>query len=292
MGTWRLSNFTNARVIWVNEDFGWDISGSPTLDYQPPGPPSPVWGRILIQLNLSAAQLFLDGSSTPVSYDDLPDNFGIDEITCLPKNWMKDGVNLFTANFPVCQEVNPGGGDVFRGAASAYYWTIEPVGLGEYQLSALTQSDITLADPYDGIGYPPVFTKWNGFLRTFLSQASFNIVFQEMSAQFGAYLMNVFLEHENGVDADGFLDLSNEAWSVFGTYDEFEPPPNPLIYPIGGVSFGGDATFSLLLDASGIYTLTPDVYHDELYQRTGTTATTTNVMIPNPFFKTGFIGDK
>lgn len=43
----------------------------------------------------------------------------------------------------------------------------------------------------------------------------------------------------------------------------------------------------LFADASGIYTLVPGKTTDTLYDRTGTT---TEVKIPNPFAKTGFIG--
>lgn len=46
-----------------------------------------------------------------------------------------------------------------------------------------------------------------------------------------------------------------------------------------------------LVDPSGIYTLVPNQKHDALYERGGV-ITSQNIKIPDPFFKTGFIGDQ
>lgn len=77
--------------------------------------------------------------------------------------------------------------------------------------------------------------------------------------------------------------------TITGTESIITPPVYPDFVMSGGIDLGGGATIQALTDASGIYTLIPGQYHDELYQRVGTTASTINVVIPTPFFKTGFI---
>lgn len=296
MGTWKLTGFTGLEAIRYTDigHYWWEISSpydaSPSLDFQPGGSigPESVWGNILLRLGYG--QLYLDGSVTPTAYEDLPDDFGIDSITYNTPSWLRDGVNPFTAHFPVVTDDNNPGGEVFRGGGSAYYWTIEPVGLAEYQTNqGLVAATLTLADPYLGLASPPVFTKWNVFLSSFL-QASFRITFSRMSAQFGAYLLWVFTQFAT-ISEEGF-NLDN-SWEINGTYDSYPPPTNPTIYPLGGLAFGGSATIQALTDASGIYTLVEGQYHDELYQRVGTTGSTTvSVQIPMPFFKTGYIGSE
>lgn len=88
---------------------------------------------------------------------------------------------------------------------------------------------------------------------------------------------------------DVFFVTDLTDWQLSGGDILIPPPPNVTLFPVGGISFGGSATLRALTDASGIYTLIPGQYHDELYQRVGTTASTINVVIPTPFFKTGFI---
>lgn len=60
----------------------------------------------------------------------------------------------------------------------------------------------------------------------------------------------------------------------------------------GGFALGGssleDAVF--IMNPSGIYTLVEDKTHDTLYERM-TGITTQNVKIPDPFVKTGFVGE-
>jgi hypothetical protein len=294
MGTWKLTGFTDVIFSPVGDEpsYWWNLNvvpdSSPDLDNQGSASNKSVWGFILVRLH--TGQLYLDGSLTPTEYDDLPDDFGIDAITYEQNPpWMRNGVDLFTPNFPITSAGGGLGVHVFRGGAGAYYWTIEPVGLSEYQTNqGLVAATLTLADPYLGLAAPPVYTKWNTFLRTFLRGSTFRITFSQMSAQFGAYWMFVFTQFAS-VGADG-IAISNE-WEINGTYDSYPPPTNPTIYPLGGLAFGGSATIQALTDASGIYTLVEGQYHDELYQRVGTTGSTTiSVQIPMPFFKTGYIG--
>jgi hypothetical protein len=286
-GTWKLTGFTNIRYTDAGTYWWSNLPNTgPELVNQPMGSGDGVWGKIAVAL--STGQLYLDGAVTPTAYADLPEDFGIDSITYEDTPpWIKDGVNPFTPNFPVTSD--DGNSHVLRGGAAAYYWTIEPIGLQEYQTNTgVNASVLTLADPYLGAGYPPVLTKWNGFLNVLLTQGTFQITFSQMSAAFGAYLLYVFTQFAT-VDANGVA--TSNSWEINGTYDSFPPPPNPTINPLGGLSFGGAPVIQALTDASGIYTLVPGQYHDELYQRTSTTTSTTiSVMIPAPFFKTGFIG--
>lgn len=297
MGTWKLTGFTDILYFQVGDDpsFWWNLNvipdSSPDLDNEPPGSSNiSVWGSILVRLQ--SGSLYLDGAITPTDYDDLPDDFGIDAITYEQyPPWMRDGVSTFTPNFPITSAGGGPGLHVFRGGASAYYWTIEPVGLSEYQtIQGLVAASLTLADPYLGLDAPPVYTKWNTFLRTFLRNSVFKITFSQMSAQFGAYLLWVFTQFAT-VGADGIVTFNE--WEINGTYDSYPAPTNPMVYPLGGLAFGGSATIQALTDASGIYTLVEGQYHDELYQRVGTTSSTTvSVQIPMPFFKTGYIGSQ
>lgn len=57
----------------------------------------------------------------------------------------------------------------------------------------------------------------------------------------------------------------------------------------GGVEFNGAATTFAIQDVSGIYTLIPDKLTDTLYDRL-TGQPNVDVAIPNPYFKTGYIG--
>jgi hypothetical protein len=57
----------------------------------------------------------------------------------------------------------------------------------------------------------------------------------------------------------------------------------------GGIELNGGATILTLQDVSGIYTLIPDKLTDTLYDRV-TGQTNVDVAIPNPLFKTGYIG--
>lgn len=62
----------------------------------------------------------------------------------------------------------------------------------------------------------------------------------------------------------------------------------PLIVMEGGMDFNGDAPYLLLENASGIYVLVPEKRNDTLYSKTDDTEV--NVAIPDPLFKTGYIG--
>jgi hypothetical protein len=274
MGTFVLTNFTN-----IQKQGDWDLSGLSvdTLNFNVDGQ---TYGYMQVQLDLLNAQLFLDGGVTPVSYNDLPDDFGIEEIDMWGLTpWIT--TNQFAPiamNFPLTHD--NGSANVFGGGSAQLSWDIQPIGLYNYQINGLSTSRLTLADPYLGVGYPPVLTKWNGFLAALLSQGQFRISFNRTNIADPVYELYVLMAKNNVL-----------LWEMRGTYDSYPPPPNPLIYPTGGIDFGGAPTIQALTDASGIYTLVPGQYHDELYQRVGANpATSINVPIPEPFFKTGFIG--
>ncbi len=63
---------------------------------------------------------------------------------------------------------------------------------------------------------------------------------------------------------------------------------DPIIVMDGGLNFNGDAPYLALEDASGIYTLVPEKRNDTIYPKSDNT--TVDVAIPEPFFKTGYIG--
>lgn len=72
------------------------------------------------------------------------------------------------------------------------------------------------------------------------------------------------------------------------------PPPEPpdpdiIIVGEGGLILGGEPISVLLKDISGIYTLIPGKTDDTLYDRQ-TGQENVDVKIPDPLFKTGFIG--
>lgn len=64
--------------------------------------------------------------------------------------------------------------------------------------------------------------------------------------------------------------------------------PDITVTGSGGLTLSGAATFVFIGDVSGIYTLTPNLTHDTLYDRTG--LTTQNVAIPDPFIITAYLG--
>jgi hypothetical protein len=61
------------------------------------------------------------------------------------------------------------------------------------------------------------------------------------------------------------------------------PGPSP-----GGLLFNGATGILIVKNLSGIYTLVPNKREDTIY--TGNNADTINVEIPDPMFKTGYIG--
>src|SRR5690606_26204633 len=68
-----------------------------------------------------------------------------------------------------------------------------------------------------------------------------------------------------------------------------EPEPGINIVTEGGVQLGETTPMTLLKDVSGIYTLVPNKRNDTLYDRQES-QTEIDVKIPNPGFKTGYIG--
>ena len=63
----------------------------------------------------------------------------------------------------------------------------------------------------------------------------------------------------------------------------------PLVIMDGGMDFNGEAPYLVVQDLSGIYTLVPNKLTDTLYDRQAG-QTTVEVEIPDPTFKTGYIG--
>lgn len=66
-------------------------------------------------------------------------------------------------------------------------------------------------------------------------------------------------------------------------------PPEIAVQGDGGVALDGQVSLTLLRDISGIYTLIPGKTNDTLYDRQ-TGVANVDVKIPNPNFKTGYIG--
>lgn len=66
-------------------------------------------------------------------------------------------------------------------------------------------------------------------------------------------------------------------------------PPDIAVFGEGGIDLNGDAPLTLLKDVSGIYTLIPNKTNDTLIDRQ-TGAPNVDVEIPDPSFRTGFIG--
>lgn len=88
----------------------------------------------------------------------------------------------------------------------------------------------------------------------------------------------------NGIFMPAFCDTTN----LNGEPEE--PPADDInIITDGGLVLNGIAPLTLLLDASGIYTLVPDLHHDELLNRLPDQEDV-EVKIPDPTFKTGYIG--
>ena len=109
------------------------------------------------------------------------------------------------------------------------------------------------------------------------------------------------LLNANGVTYSVFVILGSTAGMVNGTFfpsnclsDEIEPPPDPPLPGVhilgnGGLVLNGSVPLTLLLDVSGIYTIVPGKTNDTLYDRQ-LGQPNIDVAIPNPRFKTGYIG--
>ena len=105
----------------------------------------------------------------------------------------------------------------------------------------------------------------------------------------------------NLIEYDVFVILGNSAGWNNGTFyppsglstgpwilPPYNPPNQPIITGDGGMDFNGDVPLLAVEDLSGIYTLVPNKRNDTFY--TGIAATTVDVKIPNPLYKTGYIG--
>lgn len=268
MGTFVLKGFSQQPQFggdWTDGGSTYDMSG-PTTGY----------GTIL--LALSSGFLYLDGSGSPTSYDNLPEDFGINLLTngSLFFNTDNDpgGVDIIP---PVIDESDIG---IFAGGVANFDWSISPLSIRNINMPGIVQDHTVFQDPEIATAPPLVLTKWNGLLAILLAQGQLQMTFARTS-----------LGGPNPFNVSVLKNESPYLWEMRGEYGSYPPPPNVIYMMTGGIDLGGAATQTFLNDASGIYTLIPGQYHDELYQRIGTTSSTTvNVMIPEPFFKTGFIG--
>lgn len=268
MGTWKIKGFAQQPQWggnWADGGITYDMNG-----------PTQSWGSIILAVN--SGQLYLDGSGTPTAYDDLPEDFGIELLTNGSLFFDTDndpgGVDIKP---PIIDESDIG---IFAGGRANFDWCLSPFGLRNINMPGITIDRTTFQDPYTLPGVPTVFTKWNGLLQLLLNAGSLQITFARTSL-----MLNPF----------NVTALKNESpylWEMRGEYGDYPPPPNIIYTMVGGIDLGGAATQQIILNASGIYTLTPGLYRDELIQRSGTTATTESFPIPRPFFKTGFIGGR
>lgn len=146
-------------------------------------------------------------------------------------------------------------------------WDLSPIGLGDTAPNVPTLNSALLAP------YKP--TVWNGAMYAMTQwKLTYRITNNEVTPGL------TYIYYINTALADAY---------IAGTTGVFTP--QPFVAYTGEISITGSPTVQAITDASGIYTLVAGQYHDELYQRIGTTSSTTiNVTIPDPFFKTGYIG--
>ena len=118
----------------------------------------------------------------------------------------------------------------------------------------------------------------------------------------GPDLINIGLTlNTNGVIYEVFVILGDDDGWNNGTYwlpstissgpwilPSYAPPNQPIITMEGGMDFNGNIPILAVVNLSGIYTLVPNKRNDTLY--TGIAATTVDVKVPNPMYKTGYIG--
>jgi len=108
--------------------------------------------------------------------------------------------------------------------------------------------------------------------------------------------------NQNGVVYSYFVILGSISGFINGTFGApyclppdtpwEEPPDAPADVAVlaeGGLGFNGATALTLLKDVSGIYTLVPGKTDDTLYDRQ-TGQPSVDVKIPDPSFKTGYIG--
>lgn len=97
----------------------------------------------------------------------------------------------------------------------------------------------------------------------------------EVTIQFGsAPTPDIYIQGTGGLTLSGSATFGFHIW----------------VQGDGGLSIGGGAVFRFMIDPSGIYTLKPGKTHDTLYERMPN-MTQQDVPIPDPFLRTGFIGE-
>jgi len=108
------------------------------------------------------------------------------------------------------------------------------------------------------------------------------------------------LLNQNGITYDVFIILGSDVGWLNGIYSPpscegaYQPPPTPPLPEIavrgeGGLILGGTTAITLLKDVSGIYTLVPGKTDDTFIDRS-VGVEDMEVKIPDPSFKTGYIG--
>jgi hypothetical protein len=114
--------------------------------------------------------------------------------------------------------------------------------------------------------------------------------------QFDCVVHDVVIEIPDGVDpitpaAD--IELTGSGGIELGGEADIEVSPMVVITGSGGFELGNgglDTPTVLSADSSGIYTLIAGQRYDVVYTRNVNPDDTAQVQIPDPFFKTGFIG--
>jgi hypothetical protein len=102
-----------------------------------------------------------------------------------------------------------------------------------------------------------------------------------------SYDVFVILGDSAGWNNGTFYPPSRLATGIW-TLPIYAPPNQPIITMEGGMDFNGNIPILAVVNLSGIYTLVPNKRNDTLY--TGIAATTVDVKVPNPMYKTGYIG--
>jgi hypothetical protein len=167
-----------------------------------------------------------------------------------------------------------------------------PLATGRYPLFAIvTPHDSNIAYMRD-----PSHTGNNSCSVSGLANSTTAIVGGDIDQIFVGVTLNT-----NAVDYDVFVIMGDdtgwdngEFWPPNGppsgdwTPPPYGPPDKPIITMEGGMNFNGAPGVLAIENISGIYTLVPNKLTDTIY--TGLAGAIMEVEIPDPFFKTGYIG--
>jgi hypothetical protein len=245
--------------------------------------------------------IYLDGSSTPTNINSLPVGFNVTSAKYTPgitspltTNTTESNVGAQTASPAAVINYNSSLVSLNDVLATQFgvIWTINDANNGEID----TSSQLITGN------YNIISTQWT--IINLTRPGATNFAAGEHGKLYNSYthfdtITSIQVRKVDGtilkIPSSDFIDQT-PLFIIFPIPDNPGSPGDmPTISPVdNGTNFIGSALAGsitiVVIDRSGLYLGSDSLRYDTVYVNSGTDATTENLAIPQPFFKTGFIG--